>query len=138
MAEMILEAWLTGPNWFLIKSNLRAAHFPGLPISFSDRKSCWAGIRAARTDDSTMGQGRSTHPLEGPLEHVTCFVLEEILLQLSLGFLVPKASAKFGETQETLEFIFVTFDTLKRTGHTHEVKDAFVWGHYRYYTPRRG
>lgn len=38
MAEMILEAWLTVPNWSLIKSNLSAAHFPELPIFFRERE----------------------------------------------------------------------------------------------------
>lgn len=95
---MILEALLTGPNWSLIKSNLRAAHFPGLPIFFSGRKS-WAGFRAACTNGSMMVKDRNTNPFQNLLEHVTCFVLEEIRLHSSLGFLVPRPLPSFRECE---------------------------------------
>lgn len=90
---MILEAWLTGPNWSLIKSNPRAAHFPGLPIFFL----LLGRIPAACTNGATMVKGRNTNPLQNPLEHVTCFVLEEIRLHSSFGFLVPSPQPSFGE-----------------------------------------
>lgn len=97
MAEMILEARLTGPNWSLIKSDLRAAHFPELPIFLSESPSRWAGFRAACTNGATLVKGRNTNPLQNPLEHVTCFVLEEVRLHSSLGFLVPRPQPSFGE-----------------------------------------
>lgn len=87
VAEMILEARLTGPNWYLIKSNLRAAHFPGLPIFFSGRKSCWSRIPLGCLHEwPEMVKGRNTSPLQNPSEHVSA------LSWKGFGFIHPLVS----------------------------------------------
>lgn len=93
---MILEAQLTGPNWSLIKSNLRAARFPGLPIFFSERE-LLGRILGCLYKWLYNGQGQEHKPSQNPLEYVTRFVLEEIWLLSSLGFLVPRPQPNFRE-----------------------------------------